>query len=267
MTLKSRPGSKTSATFWEFIGIIFILIMIPVSVGVSQGILTAPEEEVEFAPDNSEEISSWEYKYENETGTSETGGALYYKYETGSDYHELIALDDTDNVDLNGTFEKFQVDLNYTVSDALDDGIASVDFVSQWPYSGEIQMGLYAKDSSGNTMELDSTSYNTPTETEELKFDFQTVDLLYAEDQTSSDAELIVRAENEGVSSATEDGNVLPPDGSSLLFQIEANSDYSADPLISLNAIGALWGMLLIPLAIFSTPWVDPWGDFLSEYF
>ncbi|MFW6141980.1 MAG: hypothetical protein ACOC53_05410 [Candidatus Saliniplasma sp.] len=242
-------GTKKSGILWEIVLVSLLLLMVPISIGISQGILFTPDREVTFSPENNEEF---DFTYVYDDGSEQTDSTnLYTKNETGDDYHVYI----TPEAD-NATFVRTEMEFNYTVDEAIEDGANQLRFKAAFPYGGEVQMKLIADDGN-NTDEILAETTNVSTGMTNYYFDFETIDLLVAEDNTDPDAKLVFQVLNEGTSSEAEEGNVLPPDSTTLDFDGQLLSDYATSPMFSLNLVSAILSIVIGISAIFATPWVD----------
>jgi len=252
-------GTVRSGLLWEVVFISLLLIMMPISIGFSQGVLFAPEKVVDYNPETQSDLSMT-YTYINETGSSMTGGNLYTTNETGADNHEFITPVD------NGTMDNMIIALpNYNISQAIDEGMTDFYFRADFPYSGNVSMELKVEGSS-NSESLVKKTINTTTDMDTYEFSTEVTDLLYAEDQTESSASIQFVIYNNGNDDATGDGNVLPATGSSLLFMPQVITDTNVfTPLASLNVVSGLWAIILGFVTVNSTPWFNIGEDVLEK--
>lgn len=249
--------TKKSALFWDVAIIVGISLLLPLSFGFASGEFLGPERETHFEAETHDDMSL-EWTGEDEDGNEITDSeGLYTQNETGDEYHFYITPTDE-----NVTFRTLEIELEYTVEQAIDDSIDSLDFEFCFPFSGEVVVEAYGEDQ-GDTYDFYENVYETSTSIEGYSLEIDTIDLLSMQDQLSEYATFVIEIRNEDLRDEAEHGNVLPSGGYQFNFDAGASSEYAADPIVSLNIFSALWGIGLTGVALFATPILD-FSDFLA---
>lgn len=276
--------SRTSSVTWELIIIAGILLILPLSMVFAGGLFVeSAEQESFFSPHYEDDFSDHtiqrtpfdgeyrvsdsnpNYYYENETGNNRPQQYIYTENQTGNEYQEVLIEKHTDDTDDFVGFISFNLGLNMTVKEAIEEDLSQVTITAEFPRNSTVDLQVFAGGEVGGeyeVTELGSKRTNTTNEMKTYDIDISFTRLLEADDDYDEGTEsisVIIEQETlfeEADDEDRSDNQALIP-GDSFKFDIDLMTDYTASPLITTNFFAGIMGGLSLMAGIFTSPWVD----------
>ena len=263
--------SRTSSVTWELIIIAGILLILPLSMVFAGGVFSEGEEsESFFSPTKIEDFndnavnllpyaSYIRYAYENETSDfnayDDTG--LYTINQTGNEYHTHLLDQDPEDDSSFSEFRYWEVQVNKSTSDCIDDDLDKVAFEVEAPRNAsyDIRLRFATDEDSDRYTVATEENVSLSNEMEKIEIDVEYSKLLDA-DNSLDENSMRIRLDPYDDAEGSEDLEALQP-GDALKFNIDLMSSYTASPLITTNFFAGLMGGLSLMAGIFTSPWVD----------
>ncbi len=272
----STEATAQSALIWSIAAILLIVAAVPAALYAAQGIQELSQDESYLHLEQVSDFNNLDgflmkgqvdepvyynnpdayigYDYENSSAALSGTYSLYTSNETGNDYNEVLFKNSGDTF---SKFEGFVVGLNQSTQDAIDNDLSEVKFTAEFPREANITIELwsatYDSDDNGHTYKIGSKDFsagNTSTNMTEYSFDVDYSKILEADSETDYDG-------NQLSIKITGDDNALKP-ADSLKFNIDLiHSTSAVSTFWTMNIVAGITGIVLIPCAIFATPWVD----------
>lgn len=270
--------TKVSALGWEITLIVAMLLFTPVSMYFAEGALQESEEietvfeatgEDDFGRDGVYHTASDQtrvylyYGYSNYTNDPRlTDSNFYFADDYDLEKNEFVMAEHPDDDDGFEEFDLWAIQLNYSIPMMLENDINRISLEIKAPRNATAELNIgYATESTNSYRKdfFDDKEYQFEKGLNTIELEVKTTQLLEAESTIEADGDdpdksaLGIRISQLDLD---QDNDFLEP-GDVMQTSYELGSTYAVSPLFTTNLFAGLMGVLLIPVALFSSPWID----------